>query len=244
MDVEDRHSIYVMANGYTQEEVETYMDGWVSSPAVQKALSDHRASDDYVLSLATNYEGEFLGYGYMYCLSPELYHVMLGRQPTGLHGVLVPGAPPVPYIHRPQKWGTPSPRFNWADDTDLHLPPKRLVPKNALVTTEGTFIQLKPAHIAVANQTRYLRGWSVPPEYTAESLWHLAHIYTTHLEVLLCKDRREVILVFPEMTYDANFAAFFLRKVVLTPTTALVFRPLFPDEHPPMYKNLERYVPE
>ena len=50
MDVEDRHSIYLMAGGHTREDVEAQVEAWVTSPAVQGALAAAGASDDYLLS--------------------------------------------------------------------------------------------------------------------------------------------------------------------------------------------------
>jgi hypothetical protein len=242
MDVEDRHSIYVMAQGHTQEDVTEHVRSWVSSPAVQSALASEGASDDYHVSLATNYEGEFLGYGFIYCTSPALYHILLGRQPTGLYGVMVPGAVAVPYTPEVPHWdGTPRKHFNWSKVTDLHHPPKVLEPRDPLVSTDGTFIQLKPARIQLSTQTRYLRVWSVPEHITAQDLWLLAIPYTTQVDVHLCHERNEAVLVFPEFTYDANFAAFFLRKAIIDDDTILVFRPLRPDEPLPMYKSSENY---
>lgn len=241
MEVEDRHSIYVMANGYTMDEVHDQVQAWVSTPAVQDALAACGALDDYILSLATNYQGDFLGYGFIYCTAPELYHILLGRQPTGLVGVLVPGAEPVPYVPETPRWDVPRARFNWADTTDLHLPPRVLHPRPSLISTEGVYIQLKPAVVSVANQTTCLRVWSVPEHLTAQDLWLLAIPYTTQVDVHLCKERNEAVLIFPEHTYDANFAAFFLRKVILDDGTTLVFRPLRPDEPRPVYKSTEHY---
>ena len=103
MEVEDKHSIYVMANGYTREDVETQVERWVNSPEVQDALASVDADDTYALSLATNYDGVFLGYGYIYCVSSALYHVLLGRQPTGLDGVLVDARPPMARLARSLK---------------------------------------------------------------------------------------------------------------------------------------------
>jgi len=245
MEIEDRHSIYVMANGHTQEEVHAHIDRWISSDAVQDALEKDNASDWYMLSLATNYEGHFLGYGFIYCMSPSLYHVLLGRQPTGLHGVLVSDAQPPYEPPTPPSWDAPAKRFNWADDTDRCFPPKRLEPRSPLFSTEDTFITLKPARISSDTQTRYLRATSVPEKITPKMVWDVAHIYTQHLEVIMCTDRNDILLVFPEMTNDANFAAFFLRKVYLPGTTTpLVFRTLRPDEPTPIFKSFERYVPE
>ena len=241
MDVEDRHSIYLMAGGHTREDVEAQVEAWVTSPAVQGALAAAGASDDYLLSLATNYEGAFLGYGYIYCTSPELYHILLGRQPTGLLGVMEPGAPPVPYTPEVPRWDVPLERFSWSDVTDLHHPPSVLVPRPPLVSTEGACVQLKPALVPPSSQTRYLRVWSVPDHVTAQDLWLLAIPYTTHADVLLCKERNEALLIFPEFTYDANFAAFFLRKAFLDDETTLVFRPLRLDEPRPVYKSAEHY---
>lgn len=241
MDVADLHSIYIMANGYTQEEVEEQIRTWVSTPAVQDALAASGASDDYILSLATNYEGEFLGYGFVYCNAPELYHVLLGRQPTGFEGVMVPSAVPVPYVHETPQWGVPVERYNWADVTDLHFPPRVLEPRPSLISTEGTFIRLKPAVVSVDKLTTYLRVWSVPEHITAQDLWLLAIPYTSRVDVSLCRERNEAVLAFPDYSNEANFAAFFLRKVIMEDGTTLVFRPLRPDEPRPMYKAAEQY---
>jgi len=241
MEVEDRHSIYVMANGYTMDEVHDQVQSWVSTPAVQDALAACGASDDYIVSLATNYEGEFLGYGFIYCSAPELYHVLLGRQTTGLRGVMVTGDEPVPYVPELPQWDVPLKRFDWAKVTDLHHPPRVLDPRPSLISTEEIYIQLKPAVVAVANQTTCLRVWSVPEHVTAQDLWLLAIPYTSQVDVHLCRERNEAVLIFPDYTNDANFAAFFLRKVVMDDGTTLVFRPLRPDEPRPMYKSAEHY---
>lgn len=243
MEAEDRHSIYVKAGGWTQEQVETQVRDWVTSLCVQDALDAAGASDDYILCLATNYEGEFLGYGYIYCQSPALYHILLGRQATGLEGVLVPGAPAVPYVPAVPRWGRPVERFDWSDITELHHPERVLSPRPSLVDTDGSF-QLEPAHVLPSTQTHYMRVWSVPDDVTAQDLWILAIPYTSRLDVFLCRERNEALLVFPENTYDANFAAYFLRKAVIDDTTTLVFRPLRPDEPRPMYKSAERYPPQ
>lgn len=236
----DRHSIYVMAGGWTQEQVEDQVRNWVTSVVVQEALAASKASDDYILCMATNYEGLFLGYGYIYCQSPALYHILLGRQATGLEGVLVPGAPAVPYVPSVPEWGRPAERFDWVDATDRHHPERVLSPRPPLIDTDES-IQLKPAHVLPSTQTRYMRVWSVPDYVTAQDLWILAIPYTSRLDVYLCRERNEALLVFPEHTYDANFAAYFLRKAVLDDATTLMFRPLRSDEPVPMYKNAERY---
>ena len=152
----DRHSIYVMAGGWTQEQVEDQVRNWVGSGVVQEALAASKASDDYILCMATNYEGLFLGYGYIYCQSPALYHILLGRQATGLEGVLVPGAPAVPYVPSVPEWGRPAERFDWVDATDRHHPERVLSPRPPLIATDES-IQLKPAHDLPSTQTRYMR---------------------------------------------------------------------------------------
>jgi hypothetical protein len=241
MEIEDHHSVYVMAGGNTLADVKAHIHAWVHDPRVQAALTTAGVSDAYHLSLATNYEGTFLGYGYIYCASSALYHILLGRQASGLAGYLEPSAPAVPFTLAPPDWDVPLAPVDWVELTDLHYPLNHVVPLPPLITTEGTHIQLKPAHIEATNQTRYLRVWSVPSHLTAHDLWMLAAPYSYHVEVNLCKERHEALLVFPEHTPDANFAAFFLRKVVLDDQTTLVFRPLQPDDTPPMYAEVEHY---
>jgi hypothetical protein len=241
MEIEDQHSIYVMAGGHTIDEVEEQVKAWVTTPSVQEALASVGAFDAYELSMATNYEGTFLGYGYIYCESTALYHILLGRQSSGFPGVLVDGGEPVPYVQETPRWDIPTSRFNWADATDLQYPPKVLKPMPPLVETFQGSIILKPARISPSNHTSYLRIWSVPAHITAYDLWEIASPYTSAVDVTLCRERQEALLAFPENSYDANFAAFFLRKVILDETTTLVFRPMRPDETRPMYKGAEHY---
>lgn len=241
MNVEDHHSIYVMAQGYTEEEVRSQVDAWVHTPAVQQALLENDASDHYILSLATNHENVFLGFGYIYCTSPALYHMLLGRQPTGLHGILVQTVPPQPYTPVLPVWdGTRPKRVCWADETDKEFPEPTLQPCDSLIAND-TFIRLKAAHIPFAAFTNCLRVWSVPDHITAKDIWACAIPYASQVDVFLCRERNEACLVFSDLTYDANFASFFLRKVMLDDGTVLVFRPLRPDESRPVFKDAEHY---
>lgn len=239
MDIEDKHSIYVMAGGSTPDEVYAYLADVIGAPAVQAALASVRASDAHHLALATNYEGHFLGYGYLYCVSPALYHLLLGRQVSGLTGELIERPPTAVYVPQPPRWDVPQPRENWADLTDSHCPLPELRPLPPVVQPSMDII-LKPARISAAQHTPYLRVWSLPDHLTAEDLWNLASPFTTSVSVALCRERQEAVLSFPEDRYDANFAAYFLRKVVLDDTT-LVFRPMHSHETHPMYKDAEHY---
>jgi hypothetical protein len=243
VEIEDHHSIYIRAAGHTADEVVAHVGGWIASDPVQQALAEAGASSDYILSLATNVSDEFLGYGYLYCVSSALYHIMLGRQATGLSGILVPQAGVPCDYDEILKWPWPAPALDWVAETERALPPPTLVAAPPLFRTTGTYIQLHPARVLSSRVTSYLRAWSVPARVTARQLWEVAHIYATKLIVYVCHERGEALLQFPVDTYDAMFAAFFLRKVTLPPRNiVLVFRPLRADEKLPHYKNPDVYT--
>jgi hypothetical protein len=232
METLDNHTIYVRARGYTHEEVRAQVAAWTD--ALQDVLGG--GAKAYVLTLATDREGMFLDFGYLYCVEGALYHVLLGRQPSGLDGVLV-DVPGEPEALEAPRWDVPQPPMDWVETSERAHPSRRLVPAPPLLDMTGTQIRLDPAYVRVADVTRYLRVWNLPEGVTPRDLWYLGAPYTSELEVVFYRDRKEAVLVFPADTPDANFAAYFLRKVELPTGDVLVFK----VSHERPHKGGERY---
>lgn len=221
MELTDTHTLYIKARGYSAEEVEAQVEAWTDEAAAHVGIDAAKA---YRLAFATDREGTFLDFGYMYCFHPELYHVLTGKQPTGLTCVLVPQQPrpesPVPV---PVPWRR-MPRMDWAEVSERAHPSALRVPADPLMTMEGTGIKIEQACVRRDDVTRYLRAWNVPESVTLDDLWTMASPYAFELEVVLYRDRREAVLIFPQDSSEANFAAFFLRKVELPSGDVLVFK--------------------
>lgn len=242
MDVRDHHTLYLMARGTPVAALEPLVASWAADPAVVAAVG---GKTDYTLALGTNRDGEFLGFAYMYCASPELYYVLCGLQPCGLAGRLVPDPTKraVRYVPKPPVFGKRLARFDWAAETEKEFPAKVLVPMPPVLDLSESPVIVQGAFVPMPDVVRYLRVRGVPADVSAADLWAIAAPYSRDPAfpvVDLCRDKDEAVVVFAPDCFGASFAAFMLRKVEYKPGHFLLFKA---EAERPAYKDFDRYSP-